>query len=167
MHKMTEDDLKAAFAGESQAHMRYLVFADRAEKEGRANVARLFRAIAYAEQVHATNHFRNLGGIGPSADNLGAAIAGETYEVEEMYPAFRAVAQLQNEAGAQKSFNWAEEAEKVHAKMYAEAKGAVESGKDVKLGNVYICEVCGWTVEGEAPDKCPLCNAARDKFRKF
>lgn len=84
-----------------------------------------------------------------------------------MYPAFRAVAQLQNEAGAQKSFNWAEEAEKVHATMYAEAKGAVESGKDVKLGNVYICEVCGWTVEGEAPDKCPLCNTARDKFRKF
>jgi len=164
---MTEDNLKGAFAGESQAHMRYLVFADKAEEEGRANIARLLRAIAYAEQVHAANHFNALGLLGSTADNLQAAVDGETYEVEEMYPAFNAVAELQQEKGALRSFHFALEAEKIHAGMYQKAKQAVESGNDARLGDVVVCSVCGHTVEGEAPDRCPVCGATKDKFRKF
>lgn len=114
---MTESNLRSAFAGESQAHMRYLIFADRAEKEGYANVARLFRAIAYAEQVHATNHYRELGDINVSPQNLQVAIDGESWEVEEMYPAYLAVAQLQEEKGAQRSMGYALEAEKIHAQI--------------------------------------------------
>jgi rubrerythrin len=164
---MTEDNLKAAFAGESQAHMRYLIFAQRAERDSRPNVARLFRAIAYAEQIHATNHFKELGNIKDSAQNLGVAIAGETYEVEEMYPAFRAVAELQGEKGAQRSTDWALQAEKIHAQMYGQAKQAVEQGQDIAPGDIYICDVCGYTVEGVAPDKCPVCGAKADKFTRF
>ena len=167
MRKMTRANLEAAFAGESQAHMRYLIFADKAEKEGRPNVARLFRAIAFAEQVHATNHYRALGLVNDSSANLQAAIEGETFEVEEMYPAYRAVADLQEEKGASRSMGWAMEAEKVHADMYAKARQAVLAGKDAEVGELYICEVCGWTVEGEPPEKCPLCGAKREKFRKF
>ena len=167
MRKMTEDNLNGAFAGESQAHMKYLVFADKAENEGRPNVARLFRAIAYAEQVHATGHFNKLGLLGGTVDNLQKAIDGETYEVEEMYPAFRAVAELQGEKGALQSINFAFEAEKIHAGMYQKAKQEVESGNDIKLGAVYICSVCGHTVEDEAPDRCPVCGATKDKFKKY
>jgi len=167
MHKMTQANLEAAFAGESQAHMKYLIFADRADQEGFPEVARLFRAISYAEQVHATNHFRTLGNIGRAVANLEAAIAGETYEVKEMYPAFEAVAELQEEKRAVRSNQWALEAEKVHAGMYEQARQAVLAGKDVELGDVYICEACGWTLEGEPPDRCPVCGAKREKFRRF
>jgi len=125
MHKMTQANLEAAFAGESQAHMRYLIFANKAEREGLPNVARLFRAISYAEQVHATNHFKALGNLGKTGDNLVAAVGGETYEVEEMYPAFGAVAELQEEKAAVRSNKWALEAEKVHAGMYEMARQAV------------------------------------------
>ncbi|HAL60889.1 MAG TPA: rubrerythrin [Chloroflexi bacterium] len=164
---MTESNLKSAFAGESQAHMRYLIFADRAEKEGYANLARLFRAIAYAEQVHATNHYKELGGINTSVENLQAAIDGETHEVNEMYPAYRAVAELEEEKGAIRSTSWALEAEKIHAQMYKEAEGAVEKGVDPELGAIYICQVCGHTAEGEPPEKCPVCGAKRQKYVKF
>jgi rubrerythrin len=167
MHKMTQANLEAAFAGESQAHMKYLIFADKAEREGFPNVARLFRAISYAEQVHATNHFKTLGNLGQTAANLEAAIGGETYEVEEMYPAFTAVAELQEEKSAVRSSNWALEAEKVHAGMYEMARQAVLASKDTEIGDVYICELCGWTVEGEPPDRCPLCGAKREKFKEF
>ncbi len=167
MRRMTEENLKAAFAGESQAHMRYLIFAEVAEREGKPNIARLFRAIAYAEQVHATNHYRELGLVKATSENLGEAIAGETFEVEEMYPAYDAVAELQGENGAKRSIHYALEAEKVHAEMYRKAKEAAESGKDVELGTVYICPVCGYTVEGEAPEYCPVCGAPRDRFRSF
>jgi len=166
MHKMTEENLKAAFAGESQAHMKYLIFAERAEKSY-PNIARLFRAIAYAEQVHATNHFRNLNSLGNDVANLDAAIAGETFEVEEMYPAYKAVAELQEEKTALRGILWALEAEKVHANLYATAKASAETGKDTEIGAVYVCEVCGYTGEGEVPEKCPLCNAAKSKFRTF
>jgi len=164
---MTESNLKSAFAGESQAHMRYLIFADRAEKEGYANLARLFRAIAYAEQVHATNHYKELGGINTSVENLQAAIDGETHEVNEMYPAYLAVAELEEEKGAIRSTSWALEAEKIHAQMYKEAEGAVEKGVDPELGAIYICQVCGHTAEGEPPEKCPVCGAKRQKYVKF
>ena len=167
MRKMTEDNLSDAFTGESQAHMKYLIFANKAEEERRPNIARLFRAIAYAEQVHATGHFNKLGLLSGTADNLQEAIDGETYEVEEMYPAFRVVAELQGEKGALQSINFAFEAEKIHAGMYQKAKQEVESGSDVKLDDVYVCPVCGHTAEGEAPDRCPVCGATREKFVKF
>lgn len=167
MHQMTQANLEAAFAGESQAHMRYLIFADRAEKDGLPNVARLFRAVAYAEQVHATNHFKALKGIGQTTANLEAAIGGETYEVEEMYPAFTAVAELQEEKAAVRSNNWAAEAEKVHAALYGDAKTSVDSGKDAEVQQIHVCAVCGWTGEGEPPDECPLCKAKKEKFTVF
>ena len=167
MHNMTEANLKSAFAGESQAYTRYTIFADKAEEEGYPNVAKLFRAIAYAERVHAANHLNALAMINTSAANLQEAIDGETFEVQEMYPAYKAVADLQGEKRASRSMNWALEAEKVHAGMYEKARQAVLSGKGPKVGDVYICERCGWTVEGEPPDKCPVCGAKKEKFRKF
>ena len=167
MHEMTKDNLEAAFAGESQAHIKYLIFADKALKEGLPNVARLFRATSYAEQVHATTHFRTMRGVGKTAENLEAAIGGETYEVDEMYPAFIAVAKEQEEKAAVRSSEWALEAEKVHAELYNKAKAAVEAGDDTEIGQVHVCSVCGWTGEGEPPDKCPLCGATHDKFIVF
>ncbi len=167
MIHMTEENLKAAFAGESQAHMRYLVFSEKAEREGHPNIARLFKAIAFAEQVHATNHYRELGGINNSPQNLQVAIDGETWEVEEMYPAYLAVAQLQEEKGAQRSMSYALEAEKIHAAIYTKAKEVAEAGKDIEIGAVYICSVCGHTVEGEPPERCPICNAKREKYVEF
>lgn len=167
MRKMTEKNLSEAFAGESQAHMKYAIFAERAEEEGFKNVARLFRAISYAELVHATNHLRALGLIKNSAENLQTAIDGETYEVEEMYPAFKDVAELQNERGAQQSMNFAFQAEKVHTGMYQIAKQAVSRGADIKIGTIYICKKCGYTVEGEAPARCPVCGAPSTEFKGF
>jgi len=181
MHEMTASNLKSAFAGESQAHMRYLIYGDKAEKDGFPSVARLFRAIAYAEQVHATNHFQQLRnawgatltvagagfGLGSTAENLEVAIGGEEFEVNEMYPVYKAGAELQEEKGALRSFDWALQAERIHAAMYKEAKAAVEAGKDYDIGPVYICSLCGHTVEGEAPERCPICNAEREKYRQF
>jgi len=167
MKKMTRANLEAAFSGESQAHMKYLIFAEAAERENLPNVARLFRAIAYAEQVHATNHFRNLGGIGETGENLKAAIEGENFEVEEMYPAYDAVARLQDEQGAVRSIHYAIEAEKIHAAMYEKARQAVLSGKDPQVAELFICPVCGYTHEGNPPDRCPVCNAPGSSFRKF
>ncbi|MEA1871589.1 MAG: rubrerythrin family protein [Candidatus Bipolaricaulota bacterium] len=167
MHEMTKANLEAAFAGESQAHMRYLAFAEAAEKEGKANTARLFRAIAYAEQVHATNHLRELAGINDTKANLQGAIDGENFEVAEMYPAYDAVAKLQDESGAIRSIHYAIEAEKIHAEMYKDAKAKADAEKDAQIGKVYICPVCGYTVEGETPEKCPVCGVPRDKFKEF
>jgi rubrerythrin len=164
---MTQANLEAAFAGESQAHMKYLAFSAKADKEGFPNVARLFKAIAYAEQVHATSHLKTLKGVGKTAENLEAAIGGETYEVDEMYPAFIAVAKVQEEKAATRSNEWAMEAEKIHAEMYGAAKTAVEGGNDAEVGQVYVCSVCGWTGEGEPPDECPLCKVKKEKFVTF
>lgn len=167
MRKMSKANLEAAFAGESQAHMRYIIFANEAEKNGLYNIARLFRAIAFAEQVHATNHLRALEMIGDTASNLQVAIDGETFEVEEMYPAYKAVAELQEEKNAIRSINYALEAEKVHAGMYEKARQSVLAGRDAEAADLYVCEVCGWTVEGEAPERCPICGARSERFRKF
>ena len=167
MKQMTEANLKAAFAGESQAHIKYLAFADKAEKEGYPEVTRLFKAIAYAEQIHAISHLRVLGGIGSTAVNLAEAIAGENYEVTEMYPAFDAVAKLQGEKKAIRSFRFAMEAEKVHEEMYGEANESVAAGKDIEAAPVYVCPVCGHTAIGEAPDKCPICGLPKDKYKEF
>lgn len=167
MKQMTEKNLRDAYAGESQAHMRYLIFAYKAEEEGKVHVARLFRAIAFAEQVHATNHLRTLGDLGTSMDNLETAIQGENFEVEEMYPAYDAVAKLQSEKEAIRSIHYAIEAEKIHAAMYTEAKQAVKEGKDVDFEDIHICPVCGYTIEGQMPDVCPVCGVTKDKFVKF
>ncbi|MBN2103107.1 rubrerythrin family protein [bacterium] len=167
MKKMTEEFLRVSYAGESQAHMKYLIFAARAEQEGKLNLARLFKAIAYAEQVHATNHFKALGDLGDSIENLESAIDGENFEVEEMYPAYDVVAKLQGEKAAIRSIHYAIEAEKIHAAMYSEARQAAKEGRDVDYDNIYICPVCGYTVEGRAPDTCPVCNAVKDKFVQF
>lgn len=167
MKKMTEANLQAAFAGESQASMRYKIFAETAREEGMPNIARLFEAISYAEQVHATNHFRALGGIATTPDNLGEAIGGENFEVDEMYPAYMAIAKVQEEKQAMLSIHAALEAEKIHASMYEVARQSAVERKDITLGVMQICNVCGYTVEGDAPDKCPVCGATRDKFRAF
>jgi len=166
-HKMTQENLENAYAGESQAHMKYLIFSQVAEKEGKPNIARLFKAIAYAEEVHATNHYRALGNINDTVKNLDMAIAGETYEIEEMYPAYNAVAKLQGEKEAEITTHGALEAEKIHAQMYKKAKEIAEEGKDIALGTIQICSVCGYTTEGEAPEKCPICGAPREKFKAF
>ena len=167
MKKMTEKSLNEAFAGESMAHMKYMIFSEVAEREGYPNIARLFRAIAYAEQVHATNHARNLGYIKETKDNLQAGIDGETFEVEEMYPAYNSIAELQNESEAKRGIFYALEAEKIHAELYKKAKDSVESGKDAEIQDIYICPVCGYTHVGSPPDKCPVCGESSDKFKKF
>ncbi len=167
MHAMTKENLEAAFAGESQAHMKYLIFADQAEKDGFPNVARLFRANAYAEQVHATSHFKVLKKLSTTENNLTAGVEGETFEINEMYTAYIAVAELQEERGAVRSTKWALEAEKIHAEMYTAAKTSVVDGKDTAVGKMHVCSVCGWTGEGDAPDICPLCNAKKELFALF
>jgi rubrerythrin len=167
MRKMTDDNLKAAFAGESQAHMKYTAFADKAGREGLPEIARLFTAIAYAERVHAINHLRELGGIGDTVTNLGVAMGGENYENSEMYPAFEAVARLQEEKGALRSITYALEAEKIHEVMYADAQKTAKAGSDIPAQKVFVCSVCGHTVFGEAPDRCPVCNALKTKYKEF
>jgi rubrerythrin len=167
MKKMTEQYLKESFAGESQAHIKYLAFSERAERDGLAHVARLFRAASFAEQIHATAHLRTLSGIGTTVENLAAAIGGETFEFEEMYPAYIAVAKAQEEPKAERSFQRAMDAEKVHAALYSRAKQAADLGRDTEMGPVVVCGVCGYTAEGEAPDVCPFCGAKHDRFVKF
>lgn len=167
MKRMTEANLNSAYSGESMAHMRYLIYADVADSEGKHNVARLFRAIAAAEKVHATNHYRELSAIHSTLQNLQTAIDGETFEVEEMYPSYKAVAELQGEKGAQRTTAWAWEAERIHAAMYQRAQQAVEGGQDADLGPLFICENCGYTVEGRAPEICPICKVSREKFLRF
>ena len=167
MQDMTVHNLKEAFAGESQAHMKYTIFADVAEKEGYPEVARLFRAIAYAERVHATNHLRELGAVGQTAENLKSAGAGETYEVEQMYPAFKEVARLQGEKGATRSTHYALEAEKLHIDLYHDAEEMVLAGHDIQGRPVYVCPVCGFTVVGAPPAKCPVCGEPSQNFRTF
>jgi rubrerythrin len=167
MHAMTKEFLQAAFAGESQAHMKYLIFSQEAEKKSMPNLARLFRAIAYAEQVHATNHFRELGKIGDPGSNVQSCIDGENFEVTEMYPAYHAVAELQGEKGAVRSTYYALEAEKIHETMYGKAQKIVATGKDLALGPMLICPICGHTVEGEALATCPVCGVKRELFKAF
>jgi rubrerythrin len=167
MHAMTKQFLEAAFAGESMAHMKYVVFSEKAAKEGRPNLARLFQAIAYAEQVHAANHYRELGKVSDVAGNLDACIEGEHFEVTEMYPVYHQAAELQGEKGAVRSTHYALEAEKIHERMYADAKAAITKTKDLALGTILICPVCGYTVEGSAQEFCPVCAAKRELFKSF
>jgi len=167
MHKMTEKTLQEAFSGESQANTKYQIFAELARDDGRQNIARLFEAIAYAERVHARNHLRALGKKMGAAENLQDAIDGENFEVDEMYRAYLAVAQLQDEKSAVTSHRYALEAEKIHAEKYDRALSAVEEGKDIEMGDIFICPTCGHTVEDEAPERCPVCGVSGSKFRRF
>jgi rubrerythrin len=167
MRDMTKTNLEAAFAGESMAAMKYGLYADKALAEGFPEAARLFRAIAWAERVHAANHLKALGKLNSTAENLGAAIDGETHEVDEMYPAFFVVAELQDEAQAKRSFHYALEAEKIHAEMFHTARQKVGEGQDIPEAIVRVCPVCGHTVIGEAPDCCPVCNVKREKYIAF
>jgi rubrerythrin len=178
---MTQQHMIDAFGGESMAHLRYSLFAAQADKDGFPNVARLFRAVSNAEFIHAGDHYRELrhldegkvahsmGAFGPgdTAKNLGLAVAGETFEVDEMYPAYLAVAELEGEKGALRSFDWSYQTEKQHLALYQKAKAAVDAGGDVALGTVQVCLTCGYTLEGEAPDQCPVCKAKADKFTAF
>lgn len=167
MRKMTEDNLGASLAGESQAHIKYAAFSEKAGREGKPNVARLFAAASYAEQVHATAHLRTLKGIGSTSDNLAAAINGEGFEIAEMYPAYIAVAEEQEEKAAKNSFFRALEAEKVHKELYTKAKEAVDAGSDAEIPTILVCSICGFTMEGDEADSCPLCGASGEQLKKF
>jgi len=159
------DDLKAAFAGESQANRRYLAFAKKAEDEGYAQAARLFRAAAAAETVHALNHFRAMGEVKSTSENLQAAIQGENYEVTVMYPDFLADAEKEQDRKAITSFRYALAVEKVHEALYTKALAALS--KDTPVVDFYVCPICGNTFEGSAPDKCPVCNTPAARFEKI
>ena len=181
MHAMTATNLRSAHGGESMAYQRYRVWGAKAAEEGFPNVARLFDAIAFAEQVHAGNHFKELRnedgdflvasmagfGLGETVENLAGAIDGELFEVTEMYPAYVETANLQSESGAKRSFHYALEAEKIHAAMFTQAKQAVEGGHDIELGPIRVCDNCGYTHEGETPDRCPVCGVSGERFKAF
>jgi len=158
------DNLKAAFAGESQANRRYLAFAKKADDEGHPQVAKLFRAAAAAETVHAHNHLRALAGIKGTADNLQEAISGESHEVLNMYPEMIKDAEGDGNKQALQSFKWAWEVEKTHEALYKKAAGSL--GQPGETFDYYVCQVCGHTHEKSAPDKCPVCGAPKARFDK-
>ena len=159
----TEENLRDAFAGESQANRKYLAFADKAEKEGYAQVAKLFRAAGAAETVHAHAHLRALGEIGSTAENLKVAVAGETHEFKSMYPEMIEEAKEEGNKTAERSFVFANEVEKVHAELYQNALDNLDS---LEVADYYVCSVCGMTVENEPPDTCPVCGAKASAFFK-
>jgi len=156
------DDLQSAFAGESQANRRYLAFAEKADAEGHPQVARLFRAAAQAETVHAHNHLRAMDGIKSTSENLKVAIQGENYEHTTMYPAFVKDADAEGNKRAARSFNYAMQVEVEHEGFYRQALESL--GKDKEQYDYYVCPVCGHTVARGAPDKCPICGAPKDRF---
>lgn len=160
----TTKNLQEAFAGESQANRKYLAFAKKADQEGYPQVAKLFRAAAEAETVHAHAHLRVLKGIKSTAENLKEAIAGETHEFKSMYPAMIDTAKSESEKAAERSFTYANEVEKIHAGLYQKALDSLDDPDEVE--SYYVCSVCGYTCENEAPDTCPVCNANKKAFFK-
>jgi len=161
----TIKNLKEAFAGESQANQKYRAFAKKAEKEGFANVARLFQAASEAERIHAEGHLRALEGIGSTADNLQAAINGETYEYTEMYPPMFDQAKADDHK-AKRMFEYALKAEEVHAKLYKLALESIQQGKDLEV-DFYLCPICGYIEFGKPTEDCPVCGTKAEKFIKF
>lgn len=161
----TQDNLKEAFAGESQANQKYRAFAKKAEKEGFPNIAKLFATAAEAERIHAEGHLGSLDGINSTVENLKAAIEGETYEYTEMYPPMHEQAVAENHK-AQRMFKYALDAEKVHADLYKIALAAAEQGKDLDVGEIYLCPVCGHIEFGEPKEKCPICGTLPTKYVK-
>ncbi len=159
----TKENLKEAFAGESQANRTYLAFAAQADKEGYPQAAKLFRAAAAAETIHAHAHLRAMGGIGKTADNLTDAIAGETHEYKSMYPPMIETAKKEGEKAAERSFSYANKVEKIHAALYQKALDTMDNPKET---DYYVCSVCGYTCENSAPDTCPVCGAESKAFSK-
>jgi rubrerythrin len=164
----TTKDLQAAFAGESQANRKYTAFARKADQEGFPQVARLFRAAAAAETVHALSHFRALDEIKSTEENLKTAIAGEHYEATEMYPAFIKDAESEGEKARRglRSFCDAMEVEKVHEALYTKALETLKQPQ-VETFDYYICPVCGFTHERNAPDRCPVCGTVGTRFERI
>jgi rubrerythrin len=162
----TDENLRTAFAGESQANRRYLAFAFKAEEEGFTQVAKLFKAAAEAETIHALNHLRITGQVKSTLENLGTAVSGETFEFHEMYPGFINTAKQEGRKQATWSFDMANKVEQVHANLYQKAMDAVKNRKQLEKVDYYVCGVCGNTVEGLPPDVCPICGAPREKFYK-
>jgi rubrerythrin len=156
--------LKEAYAGESQANRKYLAFAERADREGYPQAARLFRAAAEAEAIHALNHLRALQAIQTTAENLKEAMAGEVAEFEEMYPGMIADAHAEGHKEAERTFRFANEVEKIHASLFREALANLEARE---LAEIFVCPICGYTVAGEPPDNCPVCNAKKKLFRRI
>jgi rubrerythrin len=161
----TSDNIQAAFAGESQASRKYTYFAEKADVEGLKQEARLFRAAAEAETVHARNHLRVADGIKSTKENLAAAISGEHHEFTEMYPAFIKQADTEGKTQAKRSFDMANQVEKVHHGLFQAALDKVNQGKAIAEKPIFVCQVCGNTVEGEAPDKCSVCGAPAKMFK--
>jgi len=164
VQEKTLKNLKDAFAGESQANRKYLAFAQKAEEEGLAQEAKLFKAAADAETVHAHNHLRAMEGIKSTKENLKEAVEGETYEFEDMYPPMIEQARQEGENEAMASFNYANKVEKVHAQLYRKYMDNLGNNEDT---DIFVCQFCGNTVEGEAPDKCPVCGKPREIFKKI
>jgi rubrerythrin len=162
----TEENLKEAFAGESQANRKYLAFARKAEQEGYLNIAKLFRAAAEAETIHALGHLNALNGVGSTVENLRAAVEGETYEFSEMYPPMLELAETDNHK-AKRMFGFAAKAEAVHAQLYKLALEAALEKKDLEQSNFYLCPVCGHIEIGNPPDSCPICGTKGEKFLKM
>lgn len=175
------EDLRTSFGGESQAHMRYKIWGDKAEKEGFPTVAKMYEAISFAEGVHAQSHFNVMKsisgdfevtamggfGVGSTKENLEASAGGENWEVETMYPEFIKRAEEAGEKAAVISMNYAMEAEKAHEKFFNEAKEAVNEGKDPGFENIFTCPGCGYAAHGEVPDKCPVCGNLKENFKYF
>ena len=161
----TEENLEEGFSGESQARNRYTFFAEKAEEEGKPGVARLFRAAALAEKFHAQNHFRALGNLKSTEENLQTAIDGENYEHENMYPDFIDKAKEENAGQALSSFKYAKKVEEKHENFYRKALEAVKEGKDLEVEEWYVCPVCGNTMSGDIPEKCPICSTPKEKFK--
>jgi rubrerythrin len=166
MAYQSDANMQQAFGGESMANRRYIFFAEKAEKEGYPGVARLFRAVAEAETVHARNHMLAMDAIGTTKDNLTAASIGELQEFTKMYPAFINKAEEERNERAVKTFDYANEVEKIHYTYYEEALAAVSDGKQLEVKTYCVCQVCGNTVIGSAPDKCPICGAGAAAFKK-
>ena len=161
----TNENLATAFAGESQANRKYLAFAKQAEKEGYGQIAKLFRAAAEAETIHAHYHLGNMGGVADTVKNLEEAVGGETYEFTSMYPPM--VEQAVKEGHkAKATLTYALEAEKVHARLFKQALEALKAGQDLSKMDVYLCPVCGDVEFGEPPEKCPICGAGKAKYQK-
>ena len=163
----TDENLKDAFAGESQANRLYLAFAKKAEEEGLIQIAKLFRAAAEAETIHALNHLRVMGQVKSTLENLGAAVSGETYEFKKMYPDFIVEAQKEGNKLAKISFDYANRVEQIHANLYQKTLDALKNKKELAKLDYYVCPVCGNTFEGKTPDMCPICATSKDKFIKI
>ncbi|HOB39064.1 MAG TPA: rubrerythrin family protein [Methanomassiliicoccaceae archaeon] len=162
----TEKNLKAAFAGESQANRKYLAYAKKADEEGLHQVAKLFRAVAEAETIHALTHLKVMKGIGTTAENLKEAISGENYEHTSMYPEFIEAARADGDKEALRSFSWANAVEKIHEEKYKAAAEAVSSGNDLPAKKLYVCPLCGNVEEDEPPEKCRVCGAPGSSFKE-